>query len=463
MPSPRRAVPAAAAAAFLPFLAGRACALDHVRVTFGADAAIGAVVSFASNTSAADAAVSFATAPFDGCGASAAPGAVTLAAAAADNSYANAAGLQVVYAANLTGGLAPSTTYHYRACLGQGAEVSPLFSFTTLAEAGAAAGGGQQQPVVCYWGDLGRDGGGQAWPFLEAEAARTAARAPGACSVGIQNGDFAYNLGDLDGARGAAFLTRFSGIAATLPTWTTIGNHEVPPDLKRDANASHYVNMLGRTMPGGSNGSYYSADVGLMHLVFLSSEVLALGPYGGVTAEQQQAWLEQDLAAVDRARTPWVVAVFHRPFYCSNANSWCGPAAWQSNPVRLAFEGPFMRHGVDVVLGAHEHSVEYTWPVVGGAATAFDYNRPRAPVHVIAGVAGCNEESGECLNPMGAAAGNWSRARLAGDPVQYGYSRLWAANASSFHLEQVQVLAGPAPQLWAESVDVFQPAHGPFV
>jgi hypothetical protein len=47
--------------------------------------------------------------------------------------------------------------------------------------------------------------------------------------------------------------------------------------------------------------------------------------------------------------------------------------------------------------------------------------------------------------------------------VQYGYSRLWAANASSFHLEQVQVLAGPAPQLWSETVDVFQPAHGPFV
>ena len=77
--------------------------------------------------------------------------------------------------------------------------------------------------------------------------------------------------------------------------------------------------MLGANMPGASNGSYFSADVGLNHLIFLSSEVLALGPYGGITAAGQAAWLAADLAAVNRTRTPWLVAVLHRPFYCSNA------------------------------------------------------------------------------------------------------------------------------------------------
>ena len=122
-----------------------------------------------------------------------------------------------------------------------------------------------------------------------------------------------------------------------------------------------------------------------------------------------------------------------------------------------------MRYGVDVVLTAHEHSVEFTWPVVDGAATSADYNSPRAPVHITAGVAGCNETDGECLNPMGPAAGNWSRVRLAGDPQQYGYSRFWAENATSFHLEQVQVLADPSgPKLWEHAVDIYQSAHGPF-
>ena len=215
-------------------------------------------------------------------------------------------------------------------------------------------------------------------------------------------------------------------------------------------------------MPGNTNGSYYSVNVGLMHLVFLSSEVMALAPYGGVTVESQQTWLINDLKSVDRSVTPWIVAIFHRPFYRSNANSWCGPNAWQQNPVRLAFEPAFLQFGVDVVLGAHEHSVEYTWPVKEGAATAFDYTNPTAPVHVVAGVAGCNETDGECLNPMGPSAGNWSRVRLAGDPVQYGYSRFWANNSTYFHLEQIQVLVGPTPVVWSEAVDIYQANHGPF-
>ena len=93
--------------------------------------------------------------------------------------------------------------------------------------------------------------------------------------------------------------------------------HELPTDLPLDVNASHYVNMLGANMRGATNGSYYSVNVGLNHLVFLSSEVLALGPYGGVTAAAQSAWLAADLAAVDRAKTPWVVAILHRPFCAS--------------------------------------------------------------------------------------------------------------------------------------------------
>jgi len=258
-------------------------------------------------------------------------------------------------------------------------------------------------------------------------------------------------------ARRLPLTVRVPRSLATRPTPA-----ELPKDLPLDVNASHYVNMLGAAMPGGTNGSYYSVDVGLQHLVFLSSEVIALGPYGGVTVAAQAAWLEADLAAVNRSATPWVIAILHRPFYCSNANDWCGPDAWAANPVRLALEPLFLAGGVDVVLAGHEHSVELTWPVKGGQATALDYDAPTAPVHITAGAAGCNENKGECLNPMGPPAGSWSRARLAGDPAQYGYSRFWAPNASAWHFEQVQVALPGGPQLWGEAVDVFQPRHGPF-
>jgi hypothetical protein len=256
-------------------------------------------------------------------------------------------------------------------------------------------------------------------------------------------------------------MDRFSNISSTLPVFGVIGNHELPKDLPLDVNASHYVNMLGRSMPGSSNGSYYSAVIGLNHLIFLSSEVLALGSYGGITAAAQSAWLQAELAAVDREATPWVVCILHRPFYCSNANSWCGAKAWQKNVVRLELEPIMLAGGVDIVLSAHEHSVELLWPVANGVTTQQNYSQPRAPVHIISGAAGCNENSGECLNPMGPAGGDWSRARLAGDPEQYGYARFWASNASHWHLEQVQVLLPGAP-LWSEVVDVVTDKHGPF-
>ena len=52
----------------------------------------------------------------------------------------------------------------------------------------------------------------------------------------------------------------------------------------------------------------YSFEVGGVHVTAYSTEH-DLGP--------QLGFLEADLAAVDRARTPWVVVIAHKPFYCS--------------------------------------------------------------------------------------------------------------------------------------------------
>ena len=185
-------------------LASPPCAIT---VSFGADPTTSATVSFSSNSS--DAAAFLTISPPVG-------GATRISATRIDNSYANSAGVRFVYRAALTG-LLPSTTYTYAASvLGV---ASATRTFTTLSADPAAV------PKVIFWGDLGRDGGGQAIPALEAEAAATAARAPGAGDVGIQAGDFAYDLGDMKGARGAAFMERYSAIAGSLPTFTCIGNH----------------------------------------------------------------------------------------------------------------------------------------------------------------------------------------------------------------------------------------------
>ncbi len=74
--------------------------------------------------------------------------------------------------------------------------------------------------------------------------------------------------------------------------------------------------------------------------------------------------------------------------------------------------------GVDLIFEAHEHrsvtiikpemcpalplicftcivcSYERLWPVYNLTVTAFDYVDPIAPVHIITGAAGCNEDDG---------------------------------------------------------------------
>jgi hypothetical protein len=39
------------------------------------------------------------------------------------------------------------------------------------------------------------------------------------------------------------------------------------------------------------------------------------GPFG--LMNQQLDWLKNDLASVDRSKTPWVIVLGHRPFYNS--------------------------------------------------------------------------------------------------------------------------------------------------
>ena len=71
-----------------------------------------------------------------------------------------------------------------------------------------------------------------------------------------------------------------------------------------------------------ASNQYYSVDLGMVHLVVLQ----AYCPDMRTTSEQpclangtpQAKWLAADLARVDRAKTPWVVAAWHQPFVNSN-------------------------------------------------------------------------------------------------------------------------------------------------
>lgn len=59
--------------------------------------------------------------------------------------------------------------------------------------------------------------------------------------------------------------------------------------------------------------SFFSFSAGLVHVIYLN-------PYTPTDpSSRQYQWLSQDLSALDRSLTPWVLVLTHCPLYSSNA------------------------------------------------------------------------------------------------------------------------------------------------
>lgn len=102
------------------------------------------------------------------------------------------------------------------------------------------------------------------------------------------------------------------------------------------------------------------------------------GPFGAMN--DQIDFINADLSSVDRCKTPWVVAIGHRPWFaagdvCTNCS--------------LAFAPVFEQYGVDLVLQGHYHIYERNLPVfVNGTIDPAGYDNPSSPVYIINGIAG---------------------------------------------------------------------------
>lgn len=119
-------------------------------------------------------------------------------------------------------------------------------------------------------------------------------------------------------------------------------------------------------MPGQSKQSlWYSFDYGNVHFTFMSTE------HDCTPGSEQHAWIQRDLASVDRSRTPFVVFSGHRPMYTSEYY----PAnVTYMDGLRDAVEPLLLKYQVDLAMWGHVHSYERTCPVfnkhcVDGATT----------------------------------------------------------------------------------------------
>ena len=104
-----------------------------------------------------------------------------------------------------------------------------------------------------------------------------------------------------------------------------------------------------RTPSTGNGVFWYSFAVGSVHVAMLSSEH---DPSPGAPMGD---WLAQDLAAVDRSITPWLIVGIHRPLV--ETEMYAGDFAVAAG-LRKIMEPLLLQWKVDVVAAGHYHSFQ---------------------------------------------------------------------------------------------------------
>eukprot|EP00656_Telonema_subtile_P033998 TRINITY_DN38140_c0_g1_i3.p1 TRINITY_DN38140_c0_g1~~TRINITY_DN38140_c0_g1_i3.p1 ORF type:complete len:420 (+),score=80.86 TRINITY_DN38140_c0_g1_i3:117-1376(+) len=307
--------------------------------------------------------------------------------------------------------LTPSTTFYYR--VGSDDAMSPVLQFHT-----ASAPGDDQPMVMLAVGDLGQtvDSNSTVRHMLQQEAA-----------VLLHAGDMSY--ADCDGGRWDRYFDMIEPLSSAMPWMVAAGNHEIEPDgtggimspykhryampeAAPGVDSSKYFQDPAQKgydcTPSAFTGSYdfgnsfYSFEAGLSHVIILNS-------YSHTeSSSAQYKWLEQDLQSVDSSVTPWVVAVFHSPWYNTNHDH---QSEFNTVAMRDSMEALMHTYNVSIALCGHVHAYERSRPVY------LNQTNTRGTTYFNIGDGGNREgHSAQWLSP----SSDWS-ATHNGD--MYGHSR----------------------------------------
>ena len=105
---------------------------------------------------------------------------------------------------------------------------------------------------------------------------------------------------------------------------------------------------------------WFATTYGPIRFVVLNDTVSS----SSVITGSERAFLDGTLKAVDRTRTPFVVAMHHQPAYTTSSGHDAATA------LRAAWVPLFDQYHVNAVLNGHVHSYEATKPLVGGTGSS---------------------------------------------------------------------------------------------
>ncbi|KAI3746236.1 hypothetical protein L6452_08660 [Arctium lappa] len=165
--------------------------------------------------------------------------------------------------------------------------------------------------------------------------------------------------------------------ASRKPWMVTEGNHEqeiIPLIYPKGYKAYNARWPMPHEESGSESNLYYSFDV-------VGTHIIMLGSYTDFkTGSDQYKWLANDLAKIDRSKTPWVLVLLHAPWYNSNTAH-----QGEGESMRVAMEGMLYNSSVDMVFAGHVHAYERFTRVYDNNAD------PCGPIYITVGDGGNRE------------------------------------------------------------------------
>jgi hypothetical protein len=138
---------------------------------------------------------------------------------------------------------------------------------------------------------------------------------------------------------------------------------------------------------------FYSFDYQNVHFLAMSTGKGTVIPY--VNGSEQYQFINDDLSkAANNPNIDWIIVYGYRPFYTS-------PTIHPANEnLRETYPPLFEKYGVDLVITAHNHNYQRSYPLVYNTehsrepivkdVNASHYNSPGVPIYVGVGTAGNN-------------------------------------------------------------------------
>ncbi|CAD5232057.1 unnamed protein product [Bursaphelenchus xylophilus] len=358
--------------------------------------------------------------------------------------------VRYIYTAELKN-LPPKTNVRYK--VGSVEEWYPQaqsFNFTTFPE-------GNDFPYrMCIMGDLGVFKG-DSLPYLIQDAQQ------GLYDILVHVGDIAYDLHTNSGYVGDEFMRGLEPAVAHVPYIVIAGNHE--DDKFNFSNYRYRFDMPND--PFGDN-QFYSFDLGPVHFIGISTEFYGFFyEYGQESVFTQYNWLIDDLkkANANRENVPFIVSWQHRPFYCSNSNSFeC--SSFENSLIRKGFqdmpglEDVFIEYGMDIAFWGHEHSYERFYPIFNRTAYKSSdvsddpYDNPVAPTYIITGSAGCHS------TPAAFAEVPVNHSAFRSE--DFGYTIMTVLNKTHLLLEQISIEQQKRhviDSIWIKKTKGIHPSH----